>query len=105
MPELVLSEKAEYPAMSSEPSDKLFQRLRTLWDDRSALARATLFGGLFGLLFALLVPTRYQSTTQLMPPDNQSASGMAMLATMSAKSRSPLGAVAGDLLGLQGTGD
>ena len=58
MPELILSEKAEYPALNSEHSDRVFQRLRTLWDNRSALARAALFGGVFGLLLAFLVATR-----------------------------------------------
>jgi capsule polysaccharide export protein KpsE/RkpR len=103
MPEFILSGKGTYP--SPEPSHRLFQRLRTLWDNRVFLSRAAFLGGLFGVLLAFLVPTRYQSTTQLMPPDTQSASGMAMLASLSAKSGSPLGAMAGDLLGVQGSGD
>jgi capsule polysaccharide export protein KpsE/RkpR len=105
MPELIIREKDGYQAMSSQPSDMVFQRLRTLWDNRGLLARAAFIGSLFGLLLAFLIPTRYQSTTQLMPPDNQSTSGMAMLASLSAKGGSPLGAMAGDLLGLQGSGD
>lgn len=102
-PELILKEKTPYPG--SEPSDRLFQRLRTLWDHRASLARSVFLGGLFGVLLAFLVPTRYQSMTQLMPPDNQSTSGMAMLASLTAKSSSSLGAMAGDLLGMQGSGD
>src|SRR5262249_6704746 len=42
-------------------------------------------------------------STQLMPPDPQSASGMAMMAAMATKAGG-LGAVAGDLLGLKSSG-
>jgi capsule polysaccharide export protein KpsE/RkpR len=54
-------------------------------------------------LLAFVLPKQYQSTVQLMPPDNQSSSG-AMLAALSAKAGSGIGAVAGDLLGGNSTG-
>src|SRR5207253_922695 len=55
------------------------------------------------LLLAFLIPARYDSTTQLMPPDNQSSSGMAM-ALMASQGIGGLGAIAGDLLGLKDSG-
>src|SRR6266852_4888236 len=71
------------------------QRLRLLWNERKFLSRAAIAGLLFGTLLAFLLPKRFESTTQLMPPDAQSTSGMAVLA---AKTGSSVGAVAGDLL-------
>jgi capsule polysaccharide export protein KpsE/RkpR len=79
--------------------------LRILWEHRRAIVRTLLGGAGLGLLLAFLLPAKYQATAQLMPPDSQSASSMALLAGLSARSASPLGAVAGDLLGLQSSGD
>jgi capsule polysaccharide export protein KpsE/RkpR len=61
-------------------------------------------GLLTGTLLALWLPKRFESTTELMPPDNQSGSGMAMLASLSAKTGGGLGAFSGDLLGVKSSG-
>ncbi len=79
-------------------------RLRSLWNERGLLARATLAGLVLGTLAAFLIPTRYEATTQLMPPDSQSSSGTAMLAALSARSGTGVGPFAGDLLGLKSSG-
>jgi uncharacterized protein involved in exopolysaccharide biosynthesis len=56
-------------------------------------------------LIALLIPNQYTSTTQLMPPDNQSSSSsMAMMAATLAKGAGALSSVAGDLLTLKSSG-
>lgn len=78
--------------------------LRVLWSERRLLARAVLAGLLVGVLLAFYLPKQYQASTQLMPPDSQSNSGMAMLAAMTAKTSGGLGGVAGDLLGMKSTG-
>ena len=78
--------------------------LRLLWNERRFLARATVAGMVVGLLLAAYLKNQYQASTQLMPPDNQSSSGIAMLAAMSARTGSGLGAVAGDLLGVKSSG-
>ena len=80
------------------------QRLRLLWNERRFLNRAAIAGLLFGTLFAFLLPKRFESTTQLMPPDSQSSSGMAMLAALTAKTGNGMGAIAGDLLGMKSSG-
>src|SRR6266849_7584343 len=80
------------------------QRLRLLWNERKFLSRAALAGLLLGTLVAFLLPKRFESTMQLMPPDAQSPSGMAMLAALTAKTGSGLGVVAGDLLGIKSSG-
>jgi capsule polysaccharide export protein KpsE/RkpR len=76
--------------------------LRLLWERRRLLSRASLIGLLFGTLSAFLLPKRFEARTQLMPPDNQSASGMAM-AALAAKTGA-WGSVAGDVLGLKSSG-
>jgi uncharacterized protein involved in exopolysaccharide biosynthesis len=78
--------------------------LRNLWAARRLLGKAV-FGGLAaGALVALLIPARYQSTARLMPPDSQADASLGMLAALTAKSGSSMGAVAGDLLGIRGSG-
>ncbi len=80
------------------------ERLRLMWDKRRFLVRAGTAGLVFGTLLAFLLPKRFESTTQLMPPDSQSTSEMAMLAALSAKTGGGLGAFAGDLLGIKSSG-
>jgi capsule polysaccharide export protein KpsE/RkpR len=87
-----------------EARGKTILRLRLLWNERRLLTRAAVAGLLFGVLLAFLLPKRFKSTTQLMPPDPQSTSGMALLAGLTAKTGSSVGAVAGDLLGIRSSG-
>jgi len=83
---------------------KAILRLRLLWNDRRFLSRAAVAGLLFGTLVAFLLPKRFESTMQLMPPDAQSTSGMAMLAALTAKTGSGVDVVAGNLLGIKSSG-
>ncbi len=77
---------------------------RLFWERRKSLRNA-LFAGLgLGVLIALLIPVRYEATVQLMPPDNQSGSGLAAIAALSAKSGGLISGLEGDLLGLKGSG-
>lgn len=91
--------------------------MRLLWQERRQIGRATVIGLFLSLLIAFLLPVRYQSATRLMPPDQQSGSGLAMLAALAGRGSSSsssggmagalqgsLGNVAGDLLGLKGSG-
>src|SRR5947207_14603571 len=79
-------------------------QLRLLWGRRRFFFRAVAAGLVVSTLFAFLIPKSYTSTTQLMPPDPQSTSGMAMMAAMAAKAGGGLAGVAGDLLGLKSSG-
>jgi hypothetical protein len=47
-------------------------RSQLLWKNRGFLAQAIFAGLCVGLVVALLIPSRYESTVQLMPPDSQS---------------------------------
>ena len=78
--------------------------LRLLWDHRRLLVRATAIGLAASALLAFLIPKTYTSTAQLMPPDTQSTTGIAMMATLAAKGAGGLGSMAADLLGLNSTG-
>src|SRR5207247_4118158 len=80
------------------------EQLRLLWGRRRFFFRAVAVGLLISTLVAFLIPKSYTSTTQLMPPDPQSTSGMAMMAAMAAKGGGGLAGVAGDLLGLKSSG-
>lgn len=77
--------------------------LRVLWGGKRLIARIALVGIATGVILAFLLPIRYTSVARLMPPNGQSNSGMAMFAAMSGKS-SGLAGVAGDLLGVNGSG-
>lgn len=79
------------------------QHLRLLWDARRLLLRAFVLGALASVLLVLLIPVRYESTAQLMPPDGQAGNGAAMLAALAGRT-SGLGGVAGDLLGVKNSG-
>src|SRR6266566_1532887 len=79
-------------------------QLRLLWGRRRFFFRTVIVGLLVSTLVAFLIPKSYTSTAQLMPPDSQSTSGMAMMAAMAAKAGGGLAGVAGDLLGLKSSG-
>jgi uncharacterized protein involved in exopolysaccharide biosynthesis len=79
------------------------ERLRLLWGRRQFFLRVAGIALVASTLIAFLIPKQYTSTAQLMPPDAQSTSGMAMMAAFAAKGGG-LGSVAGDLLGMKSTG-
>jgi capsule polysaccharide export protein KpsE/RkpR len=73
--------------------------LRLLWEHRRFLGRAVIFGIMFSTLVAFIIPKRYESTAQLMPPDKE-PSAMAALATLASSSvPAGLGTLMGDLVG------
>lgn len=78
-------------------------RVRLFWSRRELLAWVACAGFAISVVTAFLAPVRYESSTRLMPPDNQSTSSLMMMAALSGKAGG-LGSVAGDLLGLKSTG-
>ena len=94
----------EENSASGDSRSTVVGNLRILWEKRRYLAKASCVGLAAGLLVAFLIPTRYQSRARLMPPDSQANSSLGMLAALSAKTGSGMGAVAGDLLGVRGPG-
>jgi len=94
------------PELGTANAPRELERLRLFWNDRRFLAKATMVGALIGTVLAFALQTRFESSTQLMPPDSQSSTGMAMLASLMGKSIGGvgLGGVAGDLLGMKSSG-
>jgi uncharacterized protein involved in exopolysaccharide biosynthesis len=84
--------------------------LRLLWEQRRFLLRWTVIGLVVSLVVTSLIPSRYEATTELMPPDNQSGGGAAAFLAAAAAGRSGSGAgsglagLAGDLLGTKNSG-
>jgi capsule polysaccharide export protein KpsE/RkpR len=93
--------------------------MRLLWEERRFLGRATIAGFVLSVIIVVLLPVHYESKTRLMPPDQQSGSGLAMIAALAGRGSSTgtsggggiagalggsLGSVAGDLLGLKSSG-
>lgn len=78
--------------------------LRLLWDRRRTLFRASLIGLVLSTLVAFSLRNLYTSTARLMPPDQQSTSGMAMMAALAGKGLGGLSGVTSDLLGLKSSG-
>jgi uncharacterized protein involved in exopolysaccharide biosynthesis len=78
-------------------------RLRLLWDHRRFLGRAVLLGLVLSVILAFIIPTRYQSTARLMPPDNRPANAMAAIASLAPESAGGLGGLVGDLVGAKTT--
>jgi uncharacterized protein involved in exopolysaccharide biosynthesis len=76
-----------------------------LWEHRRFLWQSAAWGLVLATILAFVIPRRYDSTTRLMPPGNQSSSGMAMMAAMAGKAGTGLSSLAGDLLGMKTSGD
>jgi len=98
-------EASTQPGLSGSPTARaqLVGQLRVLWQGRLLLFRAGMLGALLTLALALLIPNRYEATAQLMPPDSQSGSGMAMLSALAGYAGS-FGGLAGDMLGARNSG-
>jgi len=76
-----------------------------LWEYRRLLSRVAVCALLTSTLIAFLIPARYESTSQLMPPDSQSTSGLASVVASMSGGAGGLGGIAGELLGLKSTSD
>ncbi len=80
-------------------------RASHLWIHRRLLGKFIAWGAAASVLIAILIPSRYASTTRLMPPDPLAGTGMAMLAGISGKMGASFGALGGDLLGITTSAD
>jgi capsule polysaccharide export protein KpsE/RkpR len=82
-----------------------------LWLERRVLGRWLLGGLVIATIVAFLLPKQFESTTQLMPPDPKSGTGMTtmMMAAMAGPGagnlgESAFGGLAGELLGIKDPG-
>jgi Chain length determinant protein len=72
------------PERSAFPS-KTVANVRLVWEHRRLLFRVAVFALIASALVAFLIPNRYEAWTLLMPPENVSGAGMAMLNTLNAR--------------------
>ena len=88
--------------------EQILPRMRLLWGLRRFLGRCAVVGLFVTTLIAFLIPSQYESTARLMPPDSQSGSGLAFMAMLGGGgqngSSGGLSSLASDLLGAKTTG-
>jgi capsule polysaccharide export protein KpsE/RkpR len=82
------------------------EKLRLVWNRRRFVGKCVLIGLVLGTAIAFLIPSQYESYTRLMPPDDQSGRGLAMITALAGKASGGNGVsgIAGDLLGVKTTG-
>jgi len=100
LPDQVELERRELAAAHERQAEVV----RLLWDSRKLLSQVVAIGLFLSMLVALLIPRSYTATAQLMPPDQQSSNGLAMMAALAGKTLGGLSGVAGDLLGMKSSG-
>jgi capsule polysaccharide export protein KpsE/RkpR len=85
------------------------EKLRLVWNRRRFVWKSIFVGLLLGAAIAFLLRPEYESYTRLMPPDDQSNRGLAMITALAGKSGgggggAGIAGMAGDLLGVKTTG-
>lgn len=85
--------------------ERSIARLRLLWNERRLLARVAGVGLVGAVLLALLLPNQFTSVARLMPPDQGSEQGAALLATLAGRAGGALTGLAANVLGIKTTGD
>ncbi|MGC2420180.1 MAG: hypothetical protein WA405_00855 [Candidatus Acidiferrales bacterium] len=97
-----LPENLEPLAHPGQTRERIIAKLRLIWLERKFLYRLVAAGFALTTLVAFLTPARYSSTAQLMPPDSEANSGLALAAELAGQGG--IGGLAGDLLGMKSTG-
>lgn len=87
-----------------EARERTAARVRLLWNSRRFVLRAAVTGLVIATAVAFLIPNRYQSTAQLMPPDQSMASGTAMLAALTSRVGEDLAGMAENAMGMKTNG-
>src|SRR5258708_39981213 len=70
---------------SGSPRADTISHLRFLWGHRGLLFRTFLLALLARTVSAFLIPARYDATTQLIPHDNESGNGIALLSPLTSR--------------------
>jgi uncharacterized protein involved in exopolysaccharide biosynthesis len=84
-------------------AERIIATVREIWSERRLLFRFAGVGLALSVAIAFLIPARYISSVQIMPPDSESNSTLALVAGLTA-GQGGVGALAGDLLGIKSTG-
>jgi uncharacterized protein involved in exopolysaccharide biosynthesis len=87
--------------------ERILERLRLVWAKRRFVWHCVLAGFLVATPIAFLIPSEYESTARLMPPESQQGGGLALMAMLGGGQNGGsggLGTLASDLLGAKTTG-
>ena len=93
------------PSEAPKPDRDILVHLRLLWEHSRFLFRVAVYAVAASALIAFLIRPRYESIARLMPPDNQSASGLATAVAAMSGGAGGLAGIAGDVLGLKSSSD
>jgi uncharacterized protein involved in exopolysaccharide biosynthesis len=85
----------------SELLHRLTEVLRRFWNDRRLLARLVFVGAVISVAIALLLPSYYTATTQLMPPGEQSPMSLLSAVTGGGNSPSSAAELGASLVGIR----
>jgi capsule polysaccharide export protein KpsE/RkpR len=88
-----------------EIRNRRIARAGHLWGHRKLLGKFAAWGAAVFALLALVIPTRYASTTRLMPPDSPQGQGLAMAAMLAGRVGGSLGSLGSSLLGMTTSAD
>ena len=88
-----------------ETRERRIERAGYLWSRRKDLAKFVACGAAASILIAVLIPSRFTSTTRLMPPDSAQGQGLAMFAAAAGRLGGNLGSIGNELLGLKTSDD
>jgi capsule polysaccharide export protein KpsE/RkpR len=88
-----------------EARERRIERAGHLWSRRKVLAKFVAWGAAASVLIAVLIPSRFASTTRLMPPDSAQGQGLAMFAAAAGRLGGNLASIGNELLGLKTSDD
>ena len=112
----ITKREPQYPGPELEPDlllgveveprgkGRIVAALSLLWDHRRFVFRCAAIGLAASTIIAFLIPVRFTSTTQLMPPD-QAGQGMTSMLAALTKGGGDMGGIGAELLGLKTSGD
>lgn len=85
--------------------ERTADRIRLLWVKRRLLWRAAGVGLVLATVLAFVIPKRFTSTARLMPPDQGSGTGAALLGALEGRNGLSLSSMAENVLGVKTNGE
>jgi uncharacterized protein involved in exopolysaccharide biosynthesis len=101
-----LSKTDSYHILSHPVDGNWIANASLLWNHRYAVVRVAVGSLIAGLILAFSMPKHYESSARIMPPDQSSSGGGALIAALAGRSMGGLGSLgglAGNLLGSHNT--
>lgn len=103
--EIELSDPLLDQAYIRASRERTADRIRLLWLKRRLLWRSAAAGLVLATIIAFVIPKRFTSTARLMPPDQGSGTGAALLGALEGRAGISLTSMAENVLGVKTSGD